>query len=252
MEELIFVFRLGIAFSIFVFIWGIIMILVNLLRGFSSEARQIQQYVFRIIHNFLLVSVVANFIVSGKDATGQVAEISTANMVIGILVLALYLFGKLRKQTMMSQLAKNQLYARLIPPVDLKLEIYLMVGSMVFFAICLFYPALVSNDVVNWFNDSIISIYDTAILGWIFKIVAFFFLVNIILRAANVIGRLVTGQPINPINPINPMGRMNGGSNPFDQFNARQSNPEEFTDYTDVTDEEEDDDKEDDSGKRIS
>jgi uncharacterized membrane protein len=46
MEELIFVFRLGIAFSIFVFIWGIIMILVNLLRGFSSEARQIQQYVF--------------------------------------------------------------------------------------------------------------------------------------------------------------------------------------------------------------
>ena len=111
MEELIFVFRLGIAFSIFVFIWGIIMILVNLLRGFSSEARQIQRYVFRIIHNFLLVSVVANFIVSGKDATGQTAEISTANMVIGILVLALYLFGKLRKQTMMSQLAKNQLYA---------------------------------------------------------------------------------------------------------------------------------------------
>ncbi len=249
MEELIFVFRLGIAFSIFVFIWGIIMILVNLLRGFSSEARQIQQYVFRIIHNFLLVSVVANFIVSGKDATGQVAEISTANMVIGILVLALYLFGKLRKQTVMSQLAKNQLYARLIPPVDLKLEIYLMVGSMVFFAICLFYPALVSNDVVNWFNDSIIAIYDTAILGWIFKIVAFFFLVNIILRAANVIGRLVTGQPINPINP---MGGMNTGSNPFDQFNSRQSTNEEFADYTDVTEEEDDEDKKDDSANRIS
>jgi hypothetical protein len=248
MEELIFVFRLGIAFSIFVFIWGIIMILVNLLRGFSSEARQIQQYVFRIIHNFLLVSVVANFIVSGKDATGQAAEISTANMVIGILVLALYLFGKLRKQTMMSQLAKNQLYARMIPPVDLKLEIYLMVGSMVFFAICLFYPALVSNDVVNWFNDSIVSIYDTAILGWIFKIVAFFFLVNIILRAANVIGRLVTGQPINPINP---MSGMNGGSNPFDQFNARQSNDEEYADFTDVTDEEEEN-KKDDSNNRIS
>jgi hypothetical protein len=170
-------------------------------------------------------------------------------MVIGILVLALYLFGKLRKQTMMSQLAKNQLYARLIPPVDLKLEIYLMVGSMLFFAICLFYPALVSNDVVNWFNDSIVSIYDTAILGWIFKIVAFFFLVNIILRAANVIGRLVTGQPINPINP---MGGMNGGSNPFDQFNARQSNTEEFADYTDVTDEENDTDKKDDSTNRIS
>ena len=86
------------------------------------------------------------------------------------------------------------------------------------------------------------SIYEAAVIGWIFKIIAFFFLINIIFRAANVIGSLLNGDSImsGTASRGNFTFNQGEGTNPFDQFREKQQNDPEWTDYEDVTDEEED------------
>jgi hypothetical protein len=239
MDILKFIFLLGINFSIFGFIWGVLILLLKMLRGPVREGRQTQDYVLRIIKYFLLVSVTANFIgVYKADAID--GSISVVNMVVGTIVLALYLLGKLQNRAMLSQLSQNPMFARFTNQIDPKVERFLLLGSVVYFIACLLLPAMVDNAVVNWFTSSIINIYNTIIIGWIFKIIAFFFLINILVRGSNVIGNLLTGQPINskPKSMFggNFQGNM-GGTNPFEQFREKQSNQEGFTDYEDVTDE---------------
>lgn len=237
MEVLRFIFGLGIAFSIFGFIWGFMMLLINSIRGNDQKSRQIQDYALRIIKYFLLVSVTANYIF--KYQTGDDATLSVTYMVVGVLVLVLYLMGKLQKRVMFSQFSRHPLLARFSTSIDPLVERYLLIGSVVYFIICLQLPAMVDNGVVNWFTNSIVSIYDAPIIGWIFSVIAFFFLVNIIFRGANVIGSLLTGQPLNKPKSggFGNFQQGAGGSNPFEQFREKQQQDDGFVDYEDVTDE---------------
>lgn len=240
MQVLNFIFGLGIAFSIFGFLWWIIMQLVNILRGGYSKRNQTMDYIFRIVKYFLLISVTANYIVKYQE-DGADSGVGLANMILGVLVLGFYLMGKLQNRTMISQLSKHPLLARFSSSVDPKVERYLLSGSLVYFIFCLQYPAMVDNGVVNWFTDSIIGIYETPVIGWIFSVIAFFFLLSVIFRGANVIGRLISGQPLSSPGPT--MTGSFNSSNPFEQFREKQRQDEEFVDYEDVTDEEDENEK---------
>lgn len=239
MEILNFIFGLGIAFSIFGFLWGIIMLVINLLRRDLGGNRNVQDYGLRIIKYFLLVSVTANYMIRPENGTiaEPVKELTT--IILGVLVLGIYLLGKLQNRTMLSQLAANPMFARFANKIDPKVERFLLIGSLIYFVACLLYPQMVNNSIVNWFTKSILAIYDTPVIGWIFAIIAFFFLVNTIFKSAGVIGAIVTGQPINPPNQGGGFQGNFGGSNPFDQFRDQQSQSEDFVDYEDVTDEDE-------------
>lgn len=244
MEILNFIFGLGVAFSIFAFLWGVIMLAVNFLRGLvtdleqGSRVRQIQDYAFRIIKYFLLVSVTANYMIKYQNGfDGANGDAGWTNFVLGVIVLGLYLMGKLQKRAMLNMLSRHPIAGKFAISIDPKVERYLLSGSLVYFIFCIQYPAMVDNGVVKWFTESIVSIYTTPVFGWIFAIIGFFVLVNIIFRGARVIGSLLTGQPINPSGPDMDFGQ--SGSNPFEQFRQRQEQREDFVDYEDVTDEEE-------------
>ena len=241
MEVLKFIFLLGINFSIFGFIWGLMMIGLRLLRPRAQQA-QAEVYVLRIIKYFLLVSVTANYILTYQaDGGNQVAQI-----VIGTITLALYLLGKLQNRSMISQVAKNAMFGRFYtPPLDIKVERFLFLGSVIYFVACLLLPWMVDNALIVWFTESVISIYEAAIIGWIFKIIAFFFLITTILRAANVIGKLLNGESL--LSGPNVGGganfTFNQGANPFEQFREKQQEDPEWTDYEDVTEQEEEEEK---------
>lgn len=258
MKIIDFIFGLGIAFSIFGFLWGIIMLLVNILRRDVQGNRQVQDYGLRIIKYFLLVSATANYIVIRPkvgNATSEVPELNDiTTIVLGVLVLGFYLLSKLKRRAVMSQLANNPMFARFTTKIDIKVERFLILGSLIYFALCILFPDMVNNRVVNWFSESIVNIYNTPVFGWIFAIVAFFFLIRILIDAANVVGSLVTGQPLNQPNPNQqggPFGNFenNAGTNPFDQFRARQQASDDFVDYEDVTDDEDQSSKSDDTNK---
>jgi len=233
MEILKFIFVLGINFSIFGFIWGLMMLVIRMFRTPGKPANQALDYTLRIVKYFLLVSVTANYIAKFQGSDPG-TNIGLTNMIVGTIVMALYLLGKLQNRAVLSQLAQHPIFSRFANAIDPKVERFLLLGSVAYFVACLLYPQMVDNVLVNWFTDSIQNIYDTPIIGWVFMIIAFFFLINIIMRAANVIGRLLNGQPI-----TNPTVKTN--------FNYRERRfPEEdapkndgFSEYEDVTDEEE-------------
>lgn len=245
MKIIDFIFGLGIAFSIFGFLWGIIMFLVNILRRDFKGNREVQDYGLRIVKYFLLVSATANYVVIRPkvgNATSAVPELNElTTIILGVLVLGFYLISKLQRRAMMSQLANNPMFARFSSKIDPKVERFLILGSLIYFALCIQFPDMVNNRVVNWFSESIVNIYNTPVFGWIFAIIAFFFLIRILWDAANVVGALVTGQPINRPNQGGGFGDSEGnpGTNPFDQFRQSQQESDDFVDYEDVTDEEE-------------
>lgn len=235
MDILEFIFILGVNFSIFGFIWGILTFGVKLLRGPATNKNQVEVYVLRIAKYFFLVSVTAYYIHTFQDADVY-SKTGLTQVITGTIVMALYLLGKLQNRTMMSVLSQTPFLGPFsAPPIDLKVERWLLLGSLVYFVICLLVPTMVDNRVIIWFSESIISIYNAVIIGWIFKVIAFFFLINIIFRGANVIGRLLNGEPI--LASPNVDFNFNGGTNPFEQFRQKQANDPEWTDYEDVTDE---------------
>ncbi|MBK9591136.1 MAG: hypothetical protein IPO32_06420 [Crocinitomicaceae bacterium] len=233
MEILKFIFVLGINFSIFGFIWGLMMLVIRMFRAPGQPANQGLDYTLRIVKYFLLVSVTANYIAKfqGSDLD---TNVGLTNLIVGTIVMTLYLLGKLQNRAVLSQLGQHPLFTRFANSVDPKVERFLLLGSIAYFVACLIYPQMVDNRLVNWFTDSIQNIYDTPIIGWIFSVIAFFFLISILLRAANVIGRLLNGQSI-----TSPGVKTNFG-NRQNRFDSTQSNNDTngFADYEDVTDEE--------------
>lgn len=238
MEVLNFIFGLGLAFSIFGFLWALFMILLNFITSqINSDLKQIHFLVLRVIKYVLLVSVVANYILNTQES-GDNTGVSLWNMIVGVAVMALYFMGKLQNRSMLGQFSQHKLVALLAPPIDPKIDGYIFSGSILSFIVCLVYPAIVDNAIVNWFTVSINNVYDAPILGWVFSAIAFFFLINTLIRAANVIGSLVTGQPINKpkTNGGFKFGGGNMGANPFDQFRQQQQTDDGFVDFEDVTD----------------
>jgi hypothetical protein len=242
MEVLEFIFVLGINFSIFGFIWGLLMILVKLIRSGLGRTNQAEIYGLRIVKYFMLVSVTAHYVHVYQSAD-IASESGVSRIIVGVLVMGLYLLGKLQSRTILNALSSRQVMGPFsFPPIDIKVERFLLLGSLIYFIACLLMPWMVDNGLTNWFTSSIISIYEAPVIGWIFKIIAFFFLISILLRAANVIGRIISGQPIVTEPKIDVHFR--GGSNPFDQFRERQQNDPEWTDYEEVKDEEDRKEKE--------
>lgn len=213
-------------------------------RSFQTPEQQTKEsatYVFRIIKYFLLVSVTANFTI--YETTGkEVALVDTGYIVVGSVVLGLYLLGKLQNRVMLNQFAQHPMFARLVPKVDPKVERFLLIGSVLYFIACLTYPEMVNNGVINWFRDAIISLSEAFFIGWIFKIIAFFFLISTFFRALNVLTRILNGQSLTDTPPSTGGGfTFNGGGMPFgppeDDYQDSQDDVG-FTDYEDVTDEE--------------
>jgi len=104
MEVLKFIFVLGINFSIFGFLWAIIMMIVRSFQNPSQPKKESVTYVLRIIKYFLLVSVTANYIVLYEDSALGNAGVSMAHMIIGSLVLGLYLLGKLQNRAIIENI----------------------------------------------------------------------------------------------------------------------------------------------------
>lgn len=233
MEILKFIFVLGINFSIFGFIWGLMMLVIRMFRTPGQPANQALDYTLRIVKYFLLVSVTANYIAKFQGSDLQ-TNVGLTNLIVGTIVITLYLLGKLQNRAVLNQLGQHPLFARFANSIDPKVERFLLLGSIAYFIACLVYPQMVDNRLVNWFTDSIQNIYDTPVIGWVFSIIAFFFLVNIILRAANVIGRLLNGQPLTTVNS-------SAGFKYRERNFQREDTPKEddFADYEDVTGEDE-------------
>lgn len=190
MKLLNFVFQLGVVFAIFGFLWGMIQIGYQLLRSGQTKSTP-EQYIMKLIKYFFLVDVTFLFCIE-KDDINMNLLITTA------LVLLTYFIGKLQNQQ--NKVAMFQLVANGIPKnnlkFDLKAEIFVIVFAILFFISFIFFPDYAKNPISIWFGESIKSIENASVFGFIFKIIGFFFLVSMIMKMLNAISFLLSGQPL--------------------------------------------------------
>ena len=102
---------------------------------------------------------------------------------------------------------------------NLKSEIAIIAIALTAFILFWFYPSFASNPISIWFHESIINIEDTPIFGFIFKVIGFFFLLNLIFKMVGAITFVLNG------------GKFGGRTN---SNNQNDQNDNHFDDYTEI------------------
>ncbi len=182
MELLNFIFRLGVVFAIYGFIWGLIELGLTLLSG--GRERQLGEfYLIKAVKYFFLVNV--TFLIC---ANGTFRDLNaTSQLVFGTTVLLMYFIGRLQnsqnRQLLFQVAANNVLRKR--GKFSFKAEVGVIVFALVIFILFWMFPEYANNPVSLWFEDSILNIEDTPIFGFIFKVIGFFFLLGILFRMVN-------------------------------------------------------------------
>lgn len=190
MELLNFIFRLGVVFAIFGFLFGLFEIGLTLLNT-GRRKTMMEEYVIKLIKYLFLVDVTFLFCM---DLSGE--EISQYNLVVTTLVLLTYFIGKLQNKQQ-QQAMFNMMGNSMIQPFsnfNLKAEIGVISVAIALFIFFVFMPELASNPASLWFHESILNIEDTPVFGFIFKVIGFFFLLSMIFKMINAFTYLISGR----------------------------------------------------------
>jgi hypothetical protein len=81
-------------------------------------------------------------------------------------------------------------------PFNRRWEIAIIVLSALTFIGFVFFPQYSENGISTWFQRSIIDIEHTMIIGFIFKIIGFFFLMGMFVKMLNALNYIISGKPM--------------------------------------------------------
>ena len=190
MDLLNLIFKLGVLFSIYGFLWFFIDLGLTFLAG-GRKRTTAEIYLLKGIKYAFLVNVTFLFSVDLNKH-----HINFYNLMPSALILITYFIGmlqqKTRQQVFMGQFVKSQTAVG----INIKSEIFLItLCSFLFFGL-LWYPQFAENAVALWFQKSILDIESTVIIGFIFKIIGFFFLLGMIFKMLNAVNYLISGKPL--------------------------------------------------------
>ncbi len=237
MEFIDHLFFIGIIYIIFNIIWGIIVALPKLLIvGLNSNSNL--DYTIKAIR-YLLISTLTylagkDFILDNKIESNQSPWI----FILGGVVLALYLAGKLNKQKSllnMTTMAMGKLNKTAANKSHLTYEPHIVGISIVIYAACIAIPKigiiLGENELNKWFLETIKDIYDTPFLGWLIGVAGVFFLLSMFQKGIQTIQTFInklTGKKTNENkksnNPINDlMNQFENLKDDGNQFNNNQN-----------------------------
>lgn len=197
MDLLDFIFRLGVLFAIYGFLWGLIEIALAILR--AGALRSIPEvYLIKALKYFFLADVTFLFCVEQLGANTVVLD---QGITAGVILL-MYFLGKLQQQQ--NQLRIFQMGFNGMPMMkqtfNIRAELAVISLAMVIFVAFWFYPHLAYNPLSNWFHESILNIEDTPVFGFIFKIIGFFFMISIIFKVVNAFTYILSGAAFKQVN----------------------------------------------------
>jgi len=185
-----FIFRLGVVFAIYGFLWGVFDLGIRMIS--SGRERSISEvYLFRTIKYFFLVDV--TFLFCLESITSDMVVLN--QVVLAGIILLTYFIGKLKKNQNKSILFRfaGQGLPQKENNFNLKSEIAIIILSLMAFSLFWFYPSYASNPISFWFHESIINIEQTPIFGFIFKLIGLFFLFNLIFKMLGAITFVLNG-----------------------------------------------------------
>ena len=179
MEILELTFQLGVFFAIYGFIWFFVDLGFMLLNG-GKPRSLVETYFFKGIQYVFLVNVI--FLFSIDMNSGSIA---LANLYPIIFILALYFIGKFQKSQNNVLMLSRMGLTTSTSKFNSKYEIIIIILSLLVFIGFIFRPDIANNVVAFWFKESILDIESTAIIGFIFKVIGFFFLMSILFKTVN-------------------------------------------------------------------
>lgn len=211
MDLLNLIFRLGVLFAIYGFLWFFIELGLTFLRAGRQKTIG-ENYLIKSVKYLFLVNVTFLFCLDLNKN-----DVSFFNAMPSAIVLLTYFIGKLQQQQ------RLQFFGQLNTPIsgpndfNLKTEVILIVASIALFIGFLFFPQYASNNIANWFKSSILDIESTVIIGFIFKIIGFLFLLGMIMKMINAINYIISGKPVIDIK-TNFNSKAKKGEDKFDDF----------------------------------
>ena len=189
MDLLNLIFKLGVLFSIYGFLWFFIDLGLSFLAG-GRKRTKFETYLIKGIKYAFLVNVTFLFSVDLNKH-----QINFYNLIPSALILITYFVGMLQ-QKQRQQLFMGQLGKSTADVMTIKAEIILITLSGFLFLGLVCYPQFAENTVALWFQRSILDIESTVIIGFIFKIIGFFFLLGMIFKMLNALNYLISGKPL--------------------------------------------------------
>lgn len=194
MEVIHLIFKIGVLLAIYGFIWFFINLLISLATGGRKKTIG-EVYFSKGVKSIFLVNVLFLY---GLD-DGQ-NEIDLFNMIVSGLVLILYFVGQMQKNE--QQAAMMEKYSNLLRGIganarfNKKAEIIVLSLSILFYTFLFFLPEFAKNPIALWFYETVTGIEKTPLIGFIFKVIGFFFLLSILIKIFNGINYLLSGKPL--------------------------------------------------------
>ena len=194
MEVIHLIFKIGVLLAIYGFIWFFINLLISLATGGRKKTNG-EVYFSKGVKSIFLVNVLFLY---GLD-DGQ-NEIDLFNMIVSGLVLILYFVGQMQKNE--QQAAMMEKYSNLLRGIgansrfNKKAEIIVLSISVLFYTSLFYLPEFAKNPIALWFYETVTGIEKTPLIGFIFKIIGFFFLLSILVKIFNGFNYLISGKPL--------------------------------------------------------
>ncbi len=185
------IFQLGVLFAIYSFIWFFIDLGLALLVAGRKRALP-EIYLIKAVKYLFLVNVTFLFALEKNNTLSVLSVLPSAS------ILVVYFLGKFQQKQRQAQVL-SQFGGRgfgLGFDFDKRYEIGVITLAVGLFLVLLVFPQYAENNIANWFRESIIDIEKTVIIGFIFKIIGFFFLLSMLLKMMNAFNYLISGKPL--------------------------------------------------------
>ena len=213
MDLLNFIFRMGVLFTVYGFIWWMIDACISLI-GIEKRKTIWEYYVLLSIKYMFLANV--SFLFCVDSETGFILN---QRVIIGGLVLLMYFVGKMQRNQ--NQLIIFQFIGNAIPQkksFNMRAEIITITLSSIAFILMILFPTIAVNPIAEWFMNSIKRLEDMVIIGFFFKVFGFFFLVSVIMKMINALSILLTGNLRVRMNATTHHSSGNQENDQFDDF----------------------------------
>ena len=179
-EILNYIFYLGIALIVFNLIWVALMFVMRMaISGPIGE--NVEFWLLRPLNHYLLVSVAVLYTLSIPDTDITLNNpVAWIYAIVGGSAIFFFLTGKIKKSEI--EFTVNNQTIRLDRRRKARRDTFFALCALLFFAIALFLPATVDNQLTEWFLATIESIYATPVIGWIIGFFGILFSLRLIFK----------------------------------------------------------------------
>lgn len=176
MELLRFVFFLGVIYITFDGLWNFFLWAAKQIFGLDKREGWLY-YISKGLSLYVLVTLTAITTQNNLALT----ESQFSNFLypaIGLIVLYFYVTASMQRSKMKAKLNMDvQTIKRM------RYDGLFLFGALVLYSLSLFFEQLRDTQITNWFFDTIASIYDVLLFRVIIGFLAFFFLINILIKS---------------------------------------------------------------------